>query len=169
MKVLYSPHKSCFLCFPLNSWRLLVVFVWKRSWVYCCTCLNRQKWCGICVWLSVHLSRIATTLYLTLFLKLVKFNKSSFQGICDIFPIEFRFLAHLSSAQDELSWSLFVRRPCVCALVRPSVNIFKRLLLWSRWANFAQISYGASLGWGNEKLLKWSRSVDQDGRHAHIW
>ena len=31
------------------------------------------------------------------------------------------------------------------------------------------ISYGASLGWGNEKLLKWSRSVDQDGRHAHIW
>ena len=64
-------------------------------------------------------------------------------------------LAHLSSAQDELLWSLFVR---------PSVNIFKRLLLWSHWANFAQISYGASLGWGNEKLLKWSRSVDQDGR-----
>ena len=30
-------------------------------------------------------------------------------------------LAHLSSAQDELLWSLFVRRP--------SVNIFKRLLL----------------------------------------
>ena len=50
-----------------------------------------------------------------------------------------------------------------------SVKIFKRLLLWSRWANFAQISYGASLGWGNEKLLKWSQSVDQDGRHVHIW
>ena len=53
--------------------------------------------------------------------------------------------------------------------VRPSVNIFKRLLLWSPWANFAQISYGASLGWGNEKLLKWLQSIDQDGRHAHIW
>ena len=38
--------------------------------------------------------------------------------------------------------------------VHPSVNIFKWLLLWSRWANFAQISYGASLGWGNEKIAK---------------
>ena len=36
-------------------------------------------------------------------------------------------------------------------------------------ANFAQISYGASLGWGNERLLKWSRFIDQDGRHAHKW
>ena len=59
------------------------------------------------------------------------------------------------------------------SIVRPfvsaSVNIFKRLLLWSRWANFAQISYRASLGRGNERLLKWSRSVDLDGRHVHIW
>ena len=31
------------------------------------------------------------------------------------------FLAHLSSAQDELLWSLFVRRPSV----HPSVNIFQ--------------------------------------------
>ena len=53
--------------------------------------------------------------------------------------------------------------------VRPSVNIFKRILLWSPWTNFAQISYGASLGWGKKKLLKWSRSIAQDGRHAHIW
>ena len=28
------------------------------------------------------------------------------------------FLAHLSSAQDELLWSLFVRRPSVCVSVR---------------------------------------------------
>ena len=28
---------------------------------------------------------------------------------------------------------------------------------------------GASLGWGNKQLLNWSRSVDQDGRHDHIW
>ena len=79
------------------------------------------------------------------------------------------FLAHLSYAQDELLWSLFVLHPCVRPCMRPSVNIFKRLLLWSPRANFAQISYKASLGWGNEKLLKWSRSIDQDGRHAHIW
>ena len=36
-------------------------------------------------------------------------------------------------------------------------------------ANVAQISYGASLGWGNERLLKWLRSIDQDGCYAHIW
>ena len=50
-----------------------------------------------------------------------------------------------------------------------NVQNFKQLLLSSLWANVAQISYGAFLGWGNEKLLKWSRSVDQDGSHAHIW
>ena len=42
-------------------------------------------------------------------------------------------------------------------------------LLWSLWANVAQILCGVSLGWGNERLLKWSRSIDQDGFHAHIW
>ena len=31
-------------------------------------------------------------------------------------------LAHLSSAQDELLWSLFVRRPSVRASVRPCVR-----------------------------------------------
>ena len=47
-----------------------------------------------------------------------------------------------------------------------NVQNFKRLLLWSLWANFAQISYGASLGWGNERLLKSSRLVEQDGCQA---
>ena len=32
-----------------------------------------------------------------------------------------------------------------------------------------QIYYGASSGWGNESLFKWSRSHDKVGRHAHIW
>ena len=31
----------------------------------------------------------------------------------------YSFLAHLSSAQDELLWSLFVRRPSVRPCVRP--------------------------------------------------
>ena len=44
-----------------------------------------------------------------------------------------------------------------------NVQNFKQLLLWSLWANFAQISYGASLGRGNKRLLKWSRFVDQGG------
>ena len=38
---------------------------------------------------------------------------------------------------------------------------FKWLLLWSRWANVAQISFGASLGQGNERLLKWLLSINQ--------
>ena len=76
-----------------------------------------------------------------------------------------------SSPELCSGWAIVItfRPSSVHPSVRPSVNNFKRLLLWNRWANFAQISYGASLGWGNEKLLKWSRSVDQDGRHAHIW
>ena len=42
-------------------------------------------------------------------------------------------------------------------------------LLWSFWANVAQISCGASMGQGNERLLKWSWSIDQGGCHTHIW
>ena len=31
------------------------------------------------------------------------------------------------------------------------------------------ISYGASVGWGNESLFAGSESHDQAGLHAHIW
>ena len=44
-----------------------------------------------------------------------------------------------------------------------NVNIFKHLLLWNHWADWSQISYGASLGWGNECLFERSWSHDQDG------
>ena len=54
-------------------------------------------------------------------------------------------------------------------LNRKIVENFKVLLLWSHWAKFAQISYWAFLSQGNERLLKWSRFIDQDGQHAHIW
>ena len=37
------------------------------------------------------------------------------------------------------------------------------------YRNQSKISYRASMGCGNEFLLKWSWSHDQDGRHAHIW
>ena len=36
-------------------------------------------------------------------------------------------------------------------------------------ANLIQISYGDSSGRGNEILLKWSWSHDQDGHHTYIW
>ena len=35
-----------------------------------------------------------------------------------------------------------------------NVQNFKQLLLWSLLAKFAKISYGASLGRGNERLQK---------------
>ena len=60
---------------------------------------------------------------------------------------------------------------CICmSLIHLNGKIvenFKFLFLWSNWAKFAQISYWAFLSQGNERLLKWSRSIDQDGNHAH--
>ena len=54
-------------------------------------------------------------------------------------------------------------------LYRKNVENFKQLLLWSLWANVAQILCWAFLGWRIERLLKWSRFIDQDGCHAHVW
>ena len=51
----------------------------------------------------------------------------------------------------------------------PSSTLFRHLLLRNCWVNQSQISYGASMGLGNESLFKWSWSYDQDGRHAHVW
>ena len=48
-------------------------------------------------------------------------------------------------------------------------TIFKDLLLQNRWANQSQISYGASVGWGNKSLFMGSGSHDQGGRHTHIY
>ena len=84
-------------------------------------------------------------------------------------------LAHLSRRlRGELLVYQWLWRPSsvVCrpsSVVRPSVNIFKHLLLWNHWANWTQISYGDSLTWGNKSLFKCSWSHDKDGRHAHIW
>ena len=82
-------------------------------------------------------------------------------------------LAHLSRRlRGELLVYQWLRRPSSVrpsSVRRPSVNIFKHLLLWNHWANWTQISYGDSLGWGNESLFKCSWSHDQDGHHAHIW
>ena len=90
----------------------------------------------------------------------------------------FAFICIFSSPEPKApSWAISipmtpasgVRPSVVRPSIRPSVNIFKHLLLRNHWANWTQISYGDSLGWGNESLFKWSWSHDRDGRHAHIW
>ena len=76
----------------------------------------------------------------------------------------------LKAAGELIGWPCSVVRPSSSVRRRPaSVHNFKDLLLWNRWANQNQTSCGASLGRGDESLYKWSRSHDQDGRHAHIW
>ena len=59
----------------------------------------------------------------------------------------------------QRSKSSFVQGHCV-------YNNFKHLLLRNFLANRGQIPRGTSMELGNEILFKWSRSHDQDGRHA---
>ena len=47
-------------------------------------------------------------------------------------------------------------------------NIFKLFFFKKRYADWSQISYEASMGWGNESEYKWFMSHDQDSRHVHI-
>ena len=60
-------------------------------------------------------------------------------------------LAHLSRRlRGELLVHQWLRRPSSVVRRPSSVNIFKHLLLWNHWANWTQISYGDSLGWGTK-------------------
>ena len=73
-----------------------------------------------------------------------------------------------SSPEPKAPWWAISSIPMTPVSVHPaSVNIFKHL--WNYWANWTQISYEDSLGWGNKSLFKWSWSHDQDGCHTHIW
>ena len=77
-----------------------------------------------------------------------------------------------SSPEPSGSQGELIVYPCSgvrCRCRRLSSTMFKHLLRRNRLANQSQIVYGASLGRGNESLYKWSRSHDQDSRHAHIW
>ena len=67
----------------------------------------------------------------------------------------------LFTARSNLLPYAFVLAPYICMgkMLRLSNDVSSLKPL----SQFAQISYGASLGRGNERLLKWSQSVDQDG------
>ena len=65
-------------------------------------------------------------------------------------------------------WAYWIGRPLSSVIVvcsRHSLNIFSSETAWP----ISQISYGVSMGWGNDRLFKWSRSHDHYARHAHIW
>ena len=58
------------------------------------------------------------------------------------------FLAHLSRRFiGELSIG---RPPSSVRRLSSTLFFYKHLLLRNHWANQSQISYGASIGWGNE-------------------
>ena len=66
-----------------------------------------------------------------------------------------RILAHLSTAQDELLWTL------ASVVRRPSIHTFERLLLCNPWVNFLQTLCGALCSRWIVNLYKWSRFVNQ--------
>ena len=80
---------------------------------------------------------------------------------CSTFRIVTANFSCVRIVSFQLTWAFRL-------IVSPSSTIFKDLLQ-NRLAYQSQISYGASVGWGNESLFAGSGSHDQDGHHAHIW
>ena len=68
-------------------------------------------------------------------------------------------------SQGELLVYPSSRRPSV---VRPSVHHFQRSSPLKPLGQSMPKFMRSLLGKGNESIYKWSRSHDQDGRHAHI-
>jgi len=63
-------------------------------------------------------------------------------------------LVYIQSAQDELLWPAFVRRPSSCVVHRPSAFLLKHLLLWNRSLHFDQTSQEWSICVPRTKLFK---------------
>ena len=80
--------------------------IWQKN-VRNTNCLEDEA-CPVMVWLGK-----LTALDMTSLGWLVHKTFFFFFSIGPSMPELCLFLAHLSSAQDELLWSLFVRRPCV--------------------------------------------------------
>ena len=81
-------------------------------------------------------------------------------------------LAHLSRRLTRWAHSIpMVRRPSVVVRRRPSsvvvVHTFKLEYLWSHLANFDQILYVASLGWGKGCIRFWGRLDQNSGFHSN--
>ena len=76
--------------------------------------------------------------------------------------------ANVFSSPHRWAYSIArLRCPSVAVAIRRphSLNIFSSETSWP----ISQISYRASMGWGNESLFKRSRSHDQGGCHTYIW
>ena len=77
----------------------------------------------------------------------------------------FYLLDHLSKAQDELLWSLAVRRPFIVRPFTP-LNDFSSV---TPGPIFFKLHVEPCVKGESKILYKWSRSVNQDGRDGHIW
>ena len=77
-------------------------------------------------------------------------------------------LAHLSRRlKGELIVYRSIRRPCVRASVRASLNIFKLEYLRNQWANRNDILTEPSLGWGKGCIRFLARSDRNSGVHGN--
>ena len=84
-----------------------------------------------------------------------------FQNICNLWPE--------TNWKNEHMWVLKVK---VISWPWPKVIYIQNLklaFLRNHWANQSQILYVSFQVEGNENLLTWCWSHDQDGCHAHIW
>ena len=77
------------------------------------------------------------------------------------------FLAHLSRRLTRWAYRMGLEPASVCPCVRLCVHTFKHEYLRDQQADYNQILYEASLGWGKGCIRFWCRSDQNSGFHGN--